>query len=104
MFSSLVDGYLADPKRQKSESELCAQLVAWRDNNARLTPLLATARQADDVIRQEHADLVLLAREMLRDPYFPLHAARELGVKLPWPVQYFRAAPEGTPRRHSRGD
>jgi 2,4-dienoyl-CoA reductase-like NADH-dependent reductase (Old Yellow Enzyme family) len=66
--------------------------------------LITSAKQADDAIRQEHADLVLLAREMLRDPYFPLRAARELGVKLPWPVQYFRAAPEGTPRRHSRGD
>ena len=66
--------------------------------------LITSAKQADDVIRQEHADLVLLAREMLRDPYFPLHAARELGVKLPWPVQYFRGAPEGTPRRRARGD
>jgi 2,4-dienoyl-CoA reductase-like NADH-dependent reductase (Old Yellow Enzyme family) len=61
--------------------------------------LITTATQADEVIRQEHADIVLLAREMLRDPYFPLHAAKELGVKLPFPVQYFRAAPEGTPRR-----
>lgn len=66
--------------------------------------LITTAAQADAVIRQGHADVVLLAREMLRDPYFPMHAARELGVKLPWPVQYSRAAPEGTPRRHSRGD
>jgi 2,4-dienoyl-CoA reductase-like NADH-dependent reductase (Old Yellow Enzyme family) len=66
--------------------------------------LITSAQQADDIIRQEQADVVLLAREMLRDPYFPLHAARELGVKLPWPVQYFRAAPEGTPRRQARGD
>jgi hexosaminidase len=49
MFSSLVDGYLADPKRQKNASELRAQLVAWRDNHARLTPLLASAKQADDL-------------------------------------------------------
>jgi len=66
--------------------------------------LITSAKQADDIIRQEQADVVLLAREMLRDPYFPLHAARELGVKLPWPMQYFRAAPEGTPKRQSRGD
>ena len=66
--------------------------------------LITSAQQADDIIRQEQADVVLLAREMLRDPYFPLHAARELGVKLPWPVQYFRAAPEGSPKRQSRGD
>ena len=36
------------------------------------------------------ADLVLLAREMLRDPYFPLHAARELGREISWPKQYLR--------------
>jgi hexosaminidase len=48
-FSSLVDGYLADPKRQRNATELRAQLVAWRDNHARLTPLLATAHQADDL-------------------------------------------------------
>jgi 2,4-dienoyl-CoA reductase-like NADH-dependent reductase (Old Yellow Enzyme family) len=66
--------------------------------------LITTAQQANDIVRQEHADVVLLAREMLRDPYFPLHAAQQLGVKVPWPVQYFRAAPEGTPRRQSKGD
>jgi hexosaminidase len=49
VFSSLVDGYLADPKRQKNAGELRAQLVAWRDNHARLTPLLANASQADDL-------------------------------------------------------
>jgi len=64
--------------------------------------LITTARQADDIIRQGQADCVLLAREMLRDPYFPLHAAQELGVKLPWPAQYLRVAPEGTPIRHPR--
>ena len=36
---------------------------------------------------------MLLAREMLRDPYWPLHAARELGHTVPWPAQYLRAAP-----------
>jgi 2,4-dienoyl-CoA reductase-like NADH-dependent reductase (Old Yellow Enzyme family) len=45
------------------------------------------------------ADLVLLARELLRDPYFPLRAARELGQAVPWPAQYVRAAPSGTPHR-----
>jgi hexosaminidase len=49
VFSTLVDGYLADPNRQKNASELRAQLVAWRDNQARLTPLLANAKQADDL-------------------------------------------------------
>ena len=42
---------------------------------------------------------MLLARQMLRDPYFPLHAAQELGQVAPWPTQYLRAAPSGTPER-----
>jgi 2,4-dienoyl-CoA reductase-like NADH-dependent reductase (Old Yellow Enzyme family) len=66
--------------------------------------LITTATQADSIIREGKADCVLLARAMLRDPYFALHAAQELGVQVPWPVQYSRAAPDGTPRRRSRGD
>ena len=54
--------------------------------------LITTAAQADALVRDGTADVVLLARQMLRDPYWPLHAARELGVKAPWPVQYLRAA------------
>ena len=42
---------------------------------------------------------MLLAREMLRDPYWPLHAAQELGQIASWPRQYLRAAPSGTPER-----
>jgi len=55
--------------------------------------------QADHVIRTEQANIVLLAREMLRDPYWPLRAARELGQTAPWPPQYLRAAPENSPMR-----
>ena len=58
--------------------------------------------QADEIIRKEQADCVIMARELLRDPYFPLHAAQELGVKMPWPAQYLRAAPDATPRRQAR--
>ena len=61
--------------------------------------MITSPAQADHVIRSGQADLVLLAREMLRDPYWPLRAARELGHAFPWPVQYLRAAPAGTPRR-----
>jgi 2,4-dienoyl-CoA reductase-like NADH-dependent reductase (Old Yellow Enzyme family) len=53
--------------------------------------LITTAAQAEQIIAEEKADAVLLARQMLRDPYWPLHAARELGVDLPWPKQYERA-------------
>jgi 2,4-dienoyl-CoA reductase-like NADH-dependent reductase (Old Yellow Enzyme family) len=55
--------------------------------------------QGDHIIRTGQADLVLLAREMLRDPYWPLRAARELGQPVGWPVQYLRAGPPGTVRR-----
>ena len=53
--------------------------------------LITTAQQAEEIVSGGSADAVLLAREMLRDPYFPLRAARELGVDVPWPDQYARA-------------
>jgi 2,4-dienoyl-CoA reductase-like NADH-dependent reductase (Old Yellow Enzyme family) len=53
--------------------------------------LITTAQQAEDILAREDADAVLLARQMLRDPYFALHAARELGVDVKWPDQYARA-------------
>ena len=55
--------------------------------------MITAPAQADEIIRNGRADLVLLARESLRDPYWPLHAAQELGQKdkvMP-PVQYARA-------------
>ena len=53
--------------------------------------MITSPAQAETVIRSGQADLVLLARELLRDPHFPLRAARELGVEGPWPRQYLRA-------------
>jgi len=53
--------------------------------------LITSAPQADEIVRSGKADLVFLAREELRDPYFPLHAARELGAHIAWPKQYLRA-------------
>ncbi len=47
--------------------------------------------QAEQIVATGLADAVLLARQLLRDPYWPLHAARALGFDLPWPVQYERA-------------
>lgn len=60
---------------------------------------ITSPTQADHVIRSGQADLVLLAREMLRDPYWPLRAARELHCPITWPLQYLRAAPAGTQAR-----
>ena len=61
--------------------------------------LITDPAQADAIIRDERADCVLLARELLRDPYWPLRAARELRHIVPWPPQYLRAAPPNTPAR-----
>ncbi|MCS5711867.1 oxidoreductase [Candidatus Berkiella aquae] len=55
--------------------------------------LIVSPAQADHIIRTQQADMVLLAREMLRDPYFPLRAARELRQDITWPSQYLRANP-----------
>jgi 2,4-dienoyl-CoA reductase-like NADH-dependent reductase (Old Yellow Enzyme family) len=57
--------------------------------------MITTPQQADAIVASGQADCVLLARQFLRDPYFPLHAAQELGVAFTWPVQYGRAAPQG---------
>jgi 2,4-dienoyl-CoA reductase-like NADH-dependent reductase (Old Yellow Enzyme family) len=53
--------------------------------------LITEARQAEDILAAGRADLILLARQVLRDPYFPLHAAKALGAEITWPVQYERA-------------
>ena len=61
--------------------------------------LITGAAQADEVIRSGQADVVLLAREMLRDPYWPMRAAAELGQAIAWPAQYLRAGPKGARAR-----
>jgi 2,4-dienoyl-CoA reductase-like NADH-dependent reductase (Old Yellow Enzyme family) len=53
--------------------------------------LITTAAECDQIIAEGKADVIFLARQLLRDPYFPLHAAKELGVDIPWPEQYLRA-------------
>jgi 2,4-dienoyl-CoA reductase-like NADH-dependent reductase (Old Yellow Enzyme family) len=53
--------------------------------------LITDARQAQEILDRGEADLVVMAREMLRDPYFPRRAAKELGVEIAAPVQYTRA-------------
>lgn len=53
--------------------------------------MITGADQAESILQEGQADLVIIAREFLRNPYFPLHAARELGEDVAWPVQYERA-------------
>ncbi len=54
--------------------------------------IIVTADQAEAILAAGEADLIFMARELLRDPYFPIRAARELGYdEFKWPVQYERA-------------
>ncbi len=53
--------------------------------------LITEPRQANDIIQSNQADMVVLARELLRDPYWPMHAAHELQYDMQWPAQYLRA-------------
>jgi 2,4-dienoyl-CoA reductase-like NADH-dependent reductase (Old Yellow Enzyme family) len=55
--------------------------------------LITRPEQAEDILKSGQADAILMARELLRDPYWPLHASKVLGVDVPWPKQYARAKP-----------
>lgn len=66
--------------------------------------MITRAEQAEQILQNGAADMVLLARELLRDPYWPLHAAQALGHAISWPAQYLRAAPRGAPEREPLGE
>jgi 2,4-dienoyl-CoA reductase-like NADH-dependent reductase (Old Yellow Enzyme family) len=53
--------------------------------------LITNAMQAEEILQKEQADLIFLGREALRDPYFPLHAAKAQEEDIQWPLQYLRA-------------
>jgi 2,4-dienoyl-CoA reductase-like NADH-dependent reductase (Old Yellow Enzyme family) len=53
--------------------------------------MITAPAQADHIVRTGQADMIILARELLRDPYWPLHAAQALGHDMAWPRQYDRA-------------
>ena len=53
--------------------------------------IITRPEQAEEIISSGKADVVIIAREFLRNPYFPLHAAKALGADVQWPVQYERA-------------
>jgi len=55
--------------------------------------MITEAKQAEEIVASGKADAVFLARALLRDPYWPLHAAHVLRVPLEWPKQYLRARP-----------
>jgi 2,4-dienoyl-CoA reductase-like NADH-dependent reductase (Old Yellow Enzyme family) len=71
-------------KQIKAEAEILTGAVG----------LITTAEQAEAILQNGEADMILMAREMLRDPYFALHAATVLKEDIIWPVQYERAKPK----------
>jgi 2,4-dienoyl-CoA reductase-like NADH-dependent reductase (Old Yellow Enzyme family) len=60
--------------------------------------LITNPQQAEEIIATNSADVVLLARAMLHDPYWPLHAADTLGDEVTWPKQYGRVKTSSTIR------
>jgi 2,4-dienoyl-CoA reductase-like NADH-dependent reductase (Old Yellow Enzyme family) len=61
--------------------------------------LITEPSQANVIVAHGDADLVLLGRELLKHPYWPLHAAAVLGETVSWPPQYLRAAPHNSSAR-----
>jgi 2,4-dienoyl-CoA reductase-like NADH-dependent reductase (Old Yellow Enzyme family) len=61
--------------------------------------LITSPAQADHIVRSGQADVVLLGRELLRNPYWPMLAGQTLGQTASWPAQYLRAAPAGSAAR-----
>jgi 2,4-dienoyl-CoA reductase-like NADH-dependent reductase (Old Yellow Enzyme family) len=56
--------------------------------------LITEPQQAEEILVRGDADVIVLARAMLRDPYWPLHAAHALSADVPWPIQYLRGKPK----------
>jgi 2,4-dienoyl-CoA reductase-like NADH-dependent reductase (Old Yellow Enzyme family) len=54
--------------------------------------IITDPQQAESILAQGKADAVLIGRQLLREPHWPLHAAKALGAKIAWPKQYERAA------------
>ena len=67
-------------QRIKSEAEILTGAVG----------LITTSQEAESILQQGKADMIFMAREFIRDPYFALRAAHELGANVKWPVQYER--------------
>jgi 2,4-dienoyl-CoA reductase-like NADH-dependent reductase (Old Yellow Enzyme family) len=61
--------------------------------------LITEPAQAEQILAEGAADLILLGRELLRDPRWPLRAAQALGAEVPWPASYARAAKGPVPMR-----
>ena len=81
------------------QTHFAAQIRREADILTGTVGMITSPVQAEDIIATGQADAVIIARELLRDPYWPLRAARELAQPVSWAVQYLRAAPEGSQAR-----
>lgn len=81
------------------QTEFAARIRREADIPTAAVGLITSPEQADHIVRTGQADVVLLGREMLRNPHWPLMAAKALGVSTNWPMQYLRAAQAGTKGR-----
>jgi 2,4-dienoyl-CoA reductase-like NADH-dependent reductase (Old Yellow Enzyme family) len=80
----VAPGYqVAFAERIKKETGILTSAVGF----------ITEARQAEDILSQGSADLIMIGRESLREPYFPLKAAAALEDEIAWPLQYVRAKP-----------
>lgn len=78
----VAPGYMVPfAERIKSESGILTGAVG----------LITQALQAEEILQKGEADIILIARESLRNPYFPINAAKILGDEIEWPRQYLRA-------------
>jgi 2,4-dienoyl-CoA reductase-like NADH-dependent reductase (Old Yellow Enzyme family) len=78
------------------QTEFAARVRKEAGLPAAAVGLITSAAQADHIVRTGQADMVLVGREILRNPYWPLQAAQELRQIGVWPNQYLRAAPSGS--------
>jgi 2,4-dienoyl-CoA reductase-like NADH-dependent reductase (Old Yellow Enzyme family) len=85
--------YLGPPMGPGYQVSLAARVRADAPAMTGAVGMIIAPAQAETILREDQADVVFLAREMLRDPYWPLHAAHALDTDVPWPVQYQRAKP-----------
>lgn len=70
---------------------LATQIKQEADMPTAAVGLITGAQQAEDILQNNEADLIFMGRELLRNPYFPLQAAKELGADIAWPKQYERS-------------
>ncbi|HEY0758880.1 MAG TPA: NADH:flavin oxidoreductase/NADH oxidase [Acidisarcina sp.] len=94
----LVPG-VAIPVGPGYQTPFAAQIRREAQIPAGAVGMITDAEQAEQILSTGQADAVLLAREFLRDPYWPLHAAQKLDYSASWPKQYLRAASRENPAR-----